>query len=28
MTDLERNKKAVTSFYDLAFNQCKPREAI
>lgn len=28
MTDLERNKKTVTSFYDLAFNQSKPREAI
>ena len=25
---LERNKKTVTSFYDLMFNQCKPREAI
>ena len=24
----ERNKKAVTDFYDLMFNQCKPREAI
>lgn len=25
---LEQNKKAVTSFYDLMFNQCKPAEAI
>lgn len=25
---LERNKKTVTGFYDLMFNQCKPREAI
>lgn len=25
---LERNKKAVTAFYDLMFNQCRPREAI
>jgi predicted SnoaL-like aldol condensation-catalyzing enzyme len=25
---LERNKKAVTAFYDLMFNQCKPAEAI
>jgi predicted SnoaL-like aldol condensation-catalyzing enzyme len=25
---LERNKKAVLSFYDLMFNRCKPREAI
>lgn len=24
----ERNKKAVTAFYDLMFNQCRPREAI
>ena len=29
MTDtLERNKRTVTAFYDLMFNQCKPREAI
>lgn len=26
--DLERNKKTVQNFYDLMFNQCKPREAI
>jgi predicted SnoaL-like aldol condensation-catalyzing enzyme len=25
---LERNKKAVVAFYDLMFNECKPREAI
>ena len=25
---LERNKKTVTEFYDLMFNQCKPREAM
>ncbi|HET9577954.1 MAG TPA: nuclear transport factor 2 family protein [Usitatibacter sp.] len=25
---LERNKQAVMAFYDLAFNQCRPREAI
>ena len=25
---LERNKKHVTGFYDLMFNQCKPAEAI
>lgn len=25
---LERNKKAVADFYDLMFNQCRPREAI
>lgn len=25
---LEQNKKAVTAFYDLMFNQCKPAEAI
>ncbi len=24
----ERNKRTVTAFYDLMFNQCKPREAI
>jgi predicted SnoaL-like aldol condensation-catalyzing enzyme len=27
-TDLERNKRNAMAFYDLAFNQCKPREAI
>ena len=26
--DLERNKENVTAFYDLMFNQCRPREAI
>lgn len=25
---LERNKRTVTAFYDLMFNQCRPREAI
>ena len=25
---LERNKRTVKEFYDLMFNQCKPREAI
>ena len=25
---LERNKQTVIAFYDLMFNQCKPREAI
>jgi predicted SnoaL-like aldol condensation-catalyzing enzyme len=25
---LERNKKTVTAFYDLAFNQCQPAEAM
>ena len=25
---LERNKKAVTAFYELMFNECRPREAI
>lgn len=28
MSHLERNKQAATAFYDLMFNQCKPREAI
>lgn len=28
MTQLERNKANVTAFYDLMFNQCRPREAI
>jgi len=28
MDQLERNKQTVTAFYDLMFNQCKPREAI
>jgi predicted SnoaL-like aldol condensation-catalyzing enzyme len=29
MTDqLERNKRTVMDFYDLMFNQCRPREAI
>lgn len=28
MDQLERNKQTVTSFYDLMFNQNKPREAI
>jgi predicted SnoaL-like aldol condensation-catalyzing enzyme len=28
MNDLEKNKKNVMAFYDLMFNQCKPREAI
>ncbi len=27
-TDLERNKRTVTAFYDPMFNQCRPREAI
>jgi predicted SnoaL-like aldol condensation-catalyzing enzyme len=25
---LERNRKAVTAFYDLMFNRCRPAEAI
>lgn len=28
MPDLECNKRNVTAFYDLMFNQCRPREAI
>ena len=28
MHDLERNKQNVVAFYDLMFNQCRPREAI
>jgi predicted SnoaL-like aldol condensation-catalyzing enzyme len=28
MSDLERNKQNVLTFYDLMFNQCRPREAI
>ena len=28
MTDLERNKKNAMAFYDLMFNECRPREAI
>ncbi len=28
MSDLERNKQTVLAFYDLMFNQCRPREAI
>lgn len=28
MPDLERNKETVVTFYDLMFNQCRPREAI
>ena len=27
MSNLERNKAAVVAFYDLMFNQCRPREA-
>ena len=27
-SELERNKQNVKAFYDLAFNQCKPAEAI
>lgn len=27
-TNVEQNKKTVTAFYDLMFNQCKPAEAI
>ena len=28
MSDLERNKKTVVAFYDMAFNQSRPREAM
>ncbi len=28
LEELERNKKNVIAFYDLMFNQCKPREAV
>jgi len=28
MTDLEKNKKTVTSFYELMFNDCDPRKAL
>ena len=28
MADLEKNKQTVTAFYDLMFNQAKPREAV
>jgi predicted SnoaL-like aldol condensation-catalyzing enzyme len=28
MSDLERNKRNVTAFYDLMFNQCQPAEAL
>src|ERR1043165_2804846 len=28
MPDLERNKANVMAFYDLMFNQCRPREAM
>jgi predicted SnoaL-like aldol condensation-catalyzing enzyme len=28
MPDLERNKANAIAFYDLMFNQCRPKEAI
>ncbi|MDV7340762.1 ester cyclase [Terasakiella sp. A23] len=28
MSDLDKNKENAVAFYDLMFNQCKPREAI
>jgi predicted SnoaL-like aldol condensation-catalyzing enzyme len=28
MSDLETNKQTVVAFYDLMFNQCRPREAV
>jgi len=28
MSDLERNKETVLAFYDMAFNQSRPREAM
>jgi predicted SnoaL-like aldol condensation-catalyzing enzyme len=28
MNELERNTQTVKDFYDLMFNQCRPREAI
>jgi predicted SnoaL-like aldol condensation-catalyzing enzyme len=28
MSDLERNKANVVAFYELMFNECRPREAI
>jgi len=28
MSNLERNEQNVVAFYNLMFNQCRPREAI